>query len=283
MVKEYFEAETVIFRNTELIHNNQLAKYIADIGFKGLLCEGVERILQNRTPNQVYTAANVNNFGLLLRNARLSDDIAFLFDDVNWNEHPLTADKFAEWLHAHPKDTNVINLMLDYETFGIHKKAGSGIFEFLEALPSAVLSNDNFIFSTPSAVLANYSPKDIYDVAATISWEDKTNASCVWCDNMMQNNTLKKIYSIENMVLTSGSDNAIDMWGRLQAADYFYYMSEESCKKANYKYNNPFSTPEEAFQNYSDIVADLEIELIKKEIRRRKKYSARASFTNTIL
>ena len=213
----------------------------------------------------------------------MSDDIAFRFDDVNWSEHPLTADKFAEWLHVHPQETDVINLMMDYETFGIHKKTDSGIFEFLKALPSAVLANDNFIFSTPSEVLDTNYPKDVYDVPATVSWEDKTNASCIWCENMMQNNTLKKIYSLENMVLGSDSEKAIDMWGRLQAADYFYYMSEESCKATAYKYNNPFSTPEEAFQNYSNIVADLEIALIEQEISRRKKTSARKSIVNAIL
>lgn len=283
LVKDLFHIETMVFRNTELIHNNQLVKQLADLGFKGLLCEGVERILQQRSPNRVYAAPDNSEFGLLLRNARLSDDIAFRFDDLNWSEHPLTAERFAEWLHKHPPETDVINLMMDYETFGIHKKADSGIFDFLRALPSAVLADDNFLFSTPSGILTKNYPKDIYDVPATISWEDKTNASCVWCDNMMQNNTLRKIYSIEHIVLTSGSEKAIDMWGRLQAADYFYYMSAESCKAAAYKYNNPFSTPEEAFQNYSNIIADFEIALIEREISNRKKHSRRASFINSIL
>lgn len=283
LVKELFGIQPVVFRNTELIHNNALAGEIADMGLQGVLCEGVKRILNGRTPNKVYSVPGREDMGLLLRNAQLSDDIAFRFDDVNWNEHPLTAEKFAEWLHIHPADTTVINLMMDYETFGIHKKAGSGIFDFLHALPSAVLANDDLTFSSPAVILKKTIPGDTYDVPATVSWENNTTAACVWCDNMRQNNTLKKIYSIGNMVLNCGNEKAIDMWGRLQSADYFYYMSEESCKRTAYQYHNPFSTPEEAFQNYSNIVADLEIALIENEIRRRKRIPSKASFINAIL
>jgi alpha-amylase len=282
-IKEFFGVEPLIFRNTELIYNNQLATQIADLGFKGILCEGMERILHGRTANQVYKAPGNDDLSLFLRNASLSDDIAFRFDDSNWDQYPLTADKFAEWLHIHPKETTVINLMLDYETFGIHKKEDSGVFDFLKALPGTVLANSNFIFYTPSTVLNGNSAKDVYDVPSTISWEDGNGTSGVWFENMRQNNTLKKIYSIEKMVLESGNDKAIDTWGRLQAADYFYYMSEESIKAAAYQYHNPFTTPEEAFQNYSNIVADFEIALIEKEIARRKKSFTRASFINSFL
>jgi len=143
------------------------------------LCEGVEKILKGRTSNSIYQSTS-NNLSLLLRNASLSDDIAFRFDDANWDKYPLTADKFAEWLHLHPKETDVINLMLDYETFGVHKKEDTGIFEFLKALPNSVLVNDNFIFSTPSVVLNQYSVKDVYDVPSTISWEDGAGSNGVW-------------------------------------------------------------------------------------------------------
>ncbi|MDP4264426.1 MAG: glycoside hydrolase family 57 protein [Bacteroidota bacterium] len=283
LINELFGIQPAVFRNTELIYNNQLAQQVADLGFKGILCEGAERILQGRSPNHLYTAPGRKDAMLLLRNARLSDDIAFRFDDTNWNDFPLTAGKFAEWLHAHPKETEVINLLMDYETLGIHKKTGSGIFGFLEAFPAAVLTSDNFKFSVPSGVLNEYTAKDVYDSPGAISREDRSNASCVWSENRQQNNTLKKIYSIENMVLASGSEKAMDTWGRLQAADYFYYMSGESCKAAAYKYHNPFSTADEAFQNYSNIVADFEIALIEKEIAGRKKIFQRASFINAIL
>lgn len=266
LVKEIFNTEPAIFRNTELIYNNDLARLISVLGYKGILCEGVERILQGRTVNQLYAAPDNGDFGLLLRNTVLSDDIAFRFDDVNWSEHPLTAQKFAGWLHAYPENTDVINLFMDYETFGVHKKQESGIFDFLDSLPEAVLANKHFQFSTPSDILNKYYPRDIYNVSKTISWEDQSNTNCVWCENVMQNNMLKKIYSIENMVMASNCQKAINTWGRLQAADHFYYMGAEDVEGDFGKYQNPFSSAKEAFQNYNNILVDFEISLIKKNI-----------------
>ncbi len=282
LVKELFNTDTTVFRNTELIYSNQLAEQVAGMGFKGILCEGVERILQGRSPNQLYSApafSDCNDFGLLLRNTNLSDDIAFRFDDVSWSAHPLTADKFGEWLHAHPADTEVINLFMDYETFGIHKKESSGIFDFLRALPAAVLNNGNFIFSTPAEVLDNLYPKDSYDVIRPISWEDRSEASCVWTENVMQHNTLKKIYSLEKIVMDSGCEKAIGKWGRLQSADHFYYMVDGNGRNDPHKYKNPFLTAEDAFQNYINIITDFEIELITKGLDHVKKHaSLRAAF-----
>jgi alpha-amylase len=278
LIKKVFGLEPVVFRNTELIHNNGLAKYMAGLGFKGILCEGIARILKGRSVNNVYAAPDNGDFGLLLRNATLSDDIAFRFDDNNWSEYPLTADKFAEWIHAHPANTEVINLFLDYETFGIHKKKDTGIFDFIKALPEAVLSNSNFTFSTPSEVLENYYPKDIYDVPQTISWEDKMKENCVWSENVMQNNSLKKIYSIESLALGSSCEKMLNTWGRLQAADYFYYMSEERSGSNAGKYMNPFNSAREAFQNYTNIITDFELELINNEISKTKKTSFTKAF-----
>lgn len=273
LIKSLFAIEPVVFKNTELIHNNRIGDLIAGLGMKGILCEGVERILKGRSGNQVYAIPGNDKVGLLLRNASLSDDIAFRFGDPNWSEHPLTAKKFADWLHNHPSTTEAINLFMDYETFGVHKKKEAGIFEFLESLPAEVLKNEAFIFSTPSEVLQLHHPKDLYDVAETISWEDQSTTNCVWCENVMQNNTLKKIYSIENLVLLSRDEEAIGIWGRLQAADYFYYMAEDSRKQMISKYFNPFASAREVFQHYTNLVADFEISLIRKAINQKKKHS----------
>lgn len=273
-IRDLFDTEPVVFKNTELIHNNRIASLISKLGFKGILCEGVERILKGRTCNQLYTSPDNGELVLLLRNAALSDDIAFRFGDPDWSEHPLTADKFANWLHRHPEQTDVVNLFMNYETFGIHKKEESGIFEFLNALPSAVLSHEDFIFSTPAGILEEKYPRDEYDVSQTISWEDKSNASCIWCENVMQNNTLKKIYSIEKLVMHAADERAVDIWGRLQSADYFYYMAEDSRRQSVTKYFKPFAAPQEVFQHYTNIVADFEISLIRKAIDDKKKNSA---------
>jgi len=284
LVTRLFGRQPVIFRNTELIHTNRIAAMIAALGFKGILCEGVNGILKGRSPNHLYQANSLTDEqpGILLRNSTLSDDIAFRFDDINWTEHPLTADKFAEWIHSHPDDTEMINLFMDYETFGIFKKRATGIFDFLEAFPSQVLKNERFCFSTGSTLLENFSPKDKYDCPHIISWEDNTGMACAWAENVMQNNTLKKIYSIENMVQQSQCRKSIDIWGRLQAADHFYYMSERNDKSETVKYLNPFNTPQEAFKNYSNLVTDFEISLIKKEVKRYKKYPVAKSLVTTL-
>jgi len=267
LIKLLFGIEPSVFRNTELIYSNELAKFIAEMGYKGILCEGLERILNGRTSNQTYATPGNGDFGLLLRNVRLSDDIAFRFDDPTWNEQPLTAEKYAGWLHDQKENTCNVNLFFDYETFGIHKKAGTGIFEFLKHLPSAILADKNWKFVTPSEALENYYPKEIYDVPDTISWEDKGMASCVWSENVMQNNTLRKIYSLKNIVNDSTMPGAMEWWGSLQSADHFYYMCNDGrTENDTYRLLNPFASGEEAFENYKNAVADFEIKLIQREL-----------------
>lgn len=253
IINELFNVKPVVFCNTGLIYDNTLASYVAEMGYKGIICEGVDSILLGRTANQLYTTPGVDDIGLLLRNASLSDDIAFRFDDTHWNEQPLTADKYASWIHSHGKDSH-INLFLDYETFGIHKKPSSGILEFLEHLPEAILKDDNWHFSTPSEMISSGASRDIYDVPKTISWKGRELEYCVWSENMMQNNMLKKIYSLENIVLSNGGEDTWRKWCQLQAADHFYAMSETN------------SEAESAYRNYVNIITDFEIKLIKREL-----------------
>lgn len=280
LIKLVFGVQPFVFRNTELIYNNDLARYISQSGYKGIFCEGLERILKGRTPNHTYAAPGNGDFGLLLRNVRLSDDIAFRFDDLTWNEQPLTAEKYASWLHNLNEDSCNVNLFFDYETFGIHKKAGSGIFEFLEHLPLAILSNRNWKFVTPSEALENCYPKDIYDTPKTISWEAKEMVNCVSSENMMQNNTLRKIYSLEQMVMNSKMPGAIEWWGSLQSADHFYYMCNNGrTENDTYRLLNPFKSNEEAFENYKNAVADFEIKLIQYELNDIKSKNSASNFS----
>ena len=272
LIKKLFNIEPVVFRNTELIYNNELAKFIADAGYKGILCEGLAKILKGRTANQTYASPDNGDFGILLRNVELSDDIAFRFGQTSWSQHPLTAKKFAEWIHRHTSiDTCNINLFFDYETFGIHKKIDSGIFEFLKYLPEAVLSNPEFKFKTPTEALDNCYPKDIYNVPNTISWKDKTVDCCMWSSNVMQHNTIKKLYSLEKLVLKSENEKVIDTWRKFQAVDYFYFMSaHQRCEGDASHLLNPFNSSKEAYQNFSNILTDFEIFTIKSDLKNNK-------------
>lgn len=260
-----FGVKPSVFRNTELIHNNKLASIIKQMGFKGMLCEGVDRLLKNGNANKVYSAPGINDFGLLLRNYRLSDDLAFHFGNEEWSEHPLTADKFASWLYAQADESDVVNLFLDYATFGVHKKKESGITQFLEELPQAVLANEHWQFESPSNVLSQLSPAHVYNAEQPTSWKDRAELCCVWCENIMQNNMLTKIYRMEQLVTATGNVKMMEVWRMLQCADYFFYMSATDDGN-NYCHINPFYTAENAYRNYYHIITDFEIQLIRKDI-----------------
>ena len=266
LIRASFGLTPTVYRNTELIHDNDLASLIKEEGFAGILCEGVASILQGRSPNRLYSAPG-SELPLLLRNPNLSDDIAFRFDDPDWSERPLTAEKFAEWIHSHPPGNEVINLFMDYETLGFHKAAHSGIFQFMEALPSYVLSREGFSFSLPSEVIGRQHTVDAYDVKRRISWEDRGEAACVWSEHPMQHNMLRKIYSLENAVINAGSSQAIRKWRMLQSADHFYFMNGR-----NQKYKNPYPSEQEAGSYYLKVVNDLELALIQKGLEKTKKY-----------
>lgn len=280
LIKETFGMEPLVFRNTELIYNNELAAFIAAMGYKGIMCEGLGRILQGRNCNQVYAAPGLDDFPVLLRNVRLSDDVAFRFDDPTWNEQPLTAEKFASWIHSQ-ENSCITNIFFNYETFGVYKKAATGIFEFLEHLPAAVLNNENWRFATPSESVYSCYPKDIYNVPSAISWEGKEKECCVWSDNTMQHNALKKIYSLERMVKQSGVPGALECWQRLLSADYFYYMCSSGRPEDDaYKLMNPFSTAAAAYQQYMNVLTDFEIKLIRKGLTDIRASYSRAAAEN---
>ncbi len=270
-VQELFECSPVLFRNTEFVYSNDLARFISEIGYKGILCEGLDSILNVRTNNQLYAAPGNGDFSIFLRNSSLSDDIAFRFDDKNWNEHPLTAEKFAEWMHAHDAATCAINIHFDYETIGIHKKSTTGIFDFLKNLPGAILENKNWSFKLPADIIESCYPKDVFDSPHTISWQNKTEENCIWSENVMQHNSLQKVYSIENLVKKTNCSETLDYWGKLQSADHFYHMSSLDCNRINSPCkHNPFPSSGEAYLYYKELLTDFELYLIKSGLETLK-------------
>ena len=251
LIQEVFHTKPAVFRNTELIYNNDLARHIYQLGYKGILCEGVMQILKGRTANKIYAAPDCGELALLLRNSRLSDDIAFRFDDETWDEYPLSAFKFAQWIHSHPITDPVINLFMDYETFGIHKKVDSNVFEFLEELPQALLANKKFQFSTVSEVIDQYYMQDIYDVPSVISWENEKTTSRY--EDESQKDAFKKTYSLERFVCNSNVQQVINSWGILQDANYVIHP-----------------LPAETQDHHGNMVTDLEIRLIKEQVKKNR-------------
>lgn len=263
-IKKLFNQTPVVFRNTELIYNNELAKYAEDMGFKGIICEGVDWILNGRSPNFLYRAPNVTTIKSLLKNYRLSDDIAFRFSDKNWSEHPLSAQKFAGWMHSIAGSGEVINLFMDYETFGEHQWEESGIFDFLKQLPEEILKHKDFDFLTPSEVVEKYEVKGIYDAHNPNSWADTERDLSAWLSNNMQLETMAKIYSFEKDVKSLNDTELLAKWSRLLTSDHFYYMCTKYWADGDvHKYFSPYDSPYEAYMYYVNAIADFEIELKK--------------------
>lgn len=253
LIKEHFGQKPKIFRNTELIYNNEIAKTAKELGFKAILAEGWDGILGWRSPNYVYKAKDAK-IRLLLKNYRLSDDIAFRFSNKQWNQWPLTADKYAGWIAPIMGDS--VNIFVDYETFGEHQWHDTGIFNFLKHLPKA-LAKHNISFQHPSELLKT-EPKEELDVPNTISWADVERDTSAWLGNKMQAAAHTKAYQLRKDVLATGDEELIEKWRKLTTSDHFYYMCTKWFSDGDvHKYFNPYDTPYECFINYMNILQDI--------------------------
>ena len=263
-IRQLFNYKPTVFRNTELIYNNELANYVEKMGYKGIIAEGADHILGWRSPNFVYKPVNSKNMSLLLKNYKLSDDIAFRFSEQSWKEFPLTAPKFANWVNAINGNGNVLNLFMDYETFGEHQWEDKGIFEFLRWLPHEILKHPDNDFVTPSEAIKRYKPVGEADFHNFVSWADVERDLSAWLGNKMQQEAIKETYMLETPVKLSGNPELVDEWSRLQTSDHFYYMCTKWFNDGDvHKYFNPYDSPYEAFITYMNILSDFRIKANK--------------------
>ncbi len=257
MIEEYLGVTPRVFRNTELIYRNDIAKMVEDMGYEAILTEGADHVLGWRSPNFMYQPMGCSRLKLLLKNYRLSDDIAFRFSNRAWEEWPLTTEKFANWAHAVNGNGELINLFMDYETFGEHQWAETGIFDFMEALPAAILADPGFDFVTPSEAAKRYQPIAKIDVPNAISWADVERDLTAWIGNDMERDAIEALYSLHDRVYETGDDNTIRTWRRLQTSDHFYYMCTKWFSDGDvHKYFNPYGTPYDAYINYMNVLSD---------------------------
>jgi alpha-amylase len=260
LMKASFGQEPVVFRNTELIYSDAIGAMVADMGFKAMLTEGAKHVLGWKSPNYLYCNAINPKLKLLLKNFKLSDDIAFRFSNKQWPEYPLTAEKFVKWLNGTPKNEEVINLFMDYETFGEHQWAETGIFDFLRALPDRVFKSSRFSFSKPSEVVENLQVVAAANVPNPISWADEERDLTAWLGNEMQHEAFNKLYSLEEKVYAINDESIRQDFEYLQVSDHFYYMSTKFFSDgAVHSYFNPYNGPYDAFINYMNILSDFEI------------------------
>ena len=262
MLKEEFGVKPTAFRNTELIYSDGIAKMVEDMGFKTMLAEGAKHILGWKSPNFVYTDANDNKLRLLLRNYKLADDIAFRFSNEGWPEWPLTADKFAGWVAAETGD--VVNLFMDYETFGEHQKASTGIFDFVKALPGAMLATGEVAFATVSEAAKKLQPVAVLHSPHAMSWADEERDVTAWLGNDLQNEAFAKLYAIAPKVKKAKNKDFEYVWHFMQNSDHFYYMATKWFSDGDvHSYFNPYGSAYEAFINYMNVLSDFDIELTK--------------------
>ena len=256
-IVDLFGQKPKVFRNTELVYSDAIGATVAGMGFKAMLTEGAKHILGWKSPNYLYYNAINPKLKVLLKNYKLSDDIAFRFSDKSWSEWPLTADKYVSWLKNLDKKEDVVNIFMDYETFGEHQWADSGIFEFLKAFPKFVFSKTKLTFSTPTQVAESFEPVAGINVPFPISWADEERDLTAWLGNDMQNEAFNKLYALKDLVKKCNDPAILTDWKYLQVSDHFYYMSTKFFSDGEvHKYFNPYESPYDAFINYMNILSD---------------------------
>jgi alpha-amylase len=255
MIKDLFNYKPRVFRNTEAIYDNRIAKKVADMGYKGIITEGTDKILHWRSPNYLYKPFNCN-LKVLLRNYTLSDDVGFRFSAKLWPGHPLTADKYANWMAGNEGD--LINLFMDYETFGEHHWEDTGIFDFLDHLPGEVFKHDNLDFVTVSEAVERYEPVGDIDAPWAISWADADRDVSTWLGNDMQKACFNELKNLGKIIKEKDENELLKTWRRLQTSDHLYYVSTKGMEDGDvHAYFSPYDGPYDGFINYMNILQDL--------------------------
>jgi alpha-amylase len=256
-MEELFGVKPTAFRNTELIYSDEIGEMVYDLGYKTMLTEGAKHVLGWKSPNYMYCNARNPKLKLLLKNFKLSDDIAFRFSLRGWNEWPLTAEKFVGWLNQIDEKEEVVNLFMDYETFGEHQWKETGIFDFMTALPEVMFRNSEFKFATPSELGALLQPVSAIQVPFPISWADEERDITAWLGNEMQDEAVDKLYALESKVRNCNDPEILNDWYKLQNSDHFYYMCTKWFSDGDvHKYFNPYDSPYTAFINYMNVLSD---------------------------
>lgn len=256
LIYRLFGQKPKVFANTELIYDDDIAMLVGSMGFKTALTDGAKHILGWKSPNYVYRAATYPNLKLLLTNDKLADDIALNFNNPEWDEYPLTADKYVNWIAALPEEEQVVNLLLSMDTFGSFLPAGTGIFEFMKALPMFA-KEKGVKFTTPSEAVAKLKPVGELSIPYPISGIDEARDVSAWKGNELQREALRKLYAVAERVSLCDDRRLKQDWEYLQSSDHFYYMSTKNLADgASHAAFSPYDSPFAAFTNYMNVLAD---------------------------
>jgi len=267
-IESLFGVTPTVFRNTELVYSDSIGEQVAKMGFRTMLAEGAKHVLGWKSPNFVYYNVIDPRLKVLLRNYKLSDDIAFRFSNRSWSEWPLKAETYLSWLKSTPEDEGFINLFMDYETFGEHQPVESGIHQFLEHLVQQIVKDPDIGFAFPSEIADKHHSVGPLSVPYPSSWADEERDLSAWNGNEMQKEALNKIRSMRNLVIQANDPDLTKDWAYLQASDHLYYMSTKFfADQSVHNYFNPYNSPYDAFINYMNVISDFFIRLEKKTNR----------------
>lgn len=262
-IRQLFGVETTAFRNTELAYNDQLAQWADNAGFKAIITEGWDKVLGWRSPNYVYRPHDTTGIKLLLKNYRLSDDIAFRFSNKAWEGWPLTADKFTAWANDSLAEGHTVNLFMDYETFGENVWEDTGIFGFFEEFIKNWNNNEHNTFYTVTGAADAFTSQDTVTIPDTVTWADTERDLTAWLGNAMQQEAMRHLYSLEDDVLRSNNPSIIGDWGRMTTSDHPYYMCTKWSSDGDvHAYFSPYDSPYDAFLYYMNAVRDLRYRLM---------------------
>jgi alpha-amylase len=254
-IERHFGRRPTVFRNTELIYDDAIAPLVAGLGFLAMLVEGAEHVLGWRSPNYVYESASAPGLRLLPRNYRITDDVGFRFSNRDWDGWPLTADRWAEWVARSAESS--VQVFMDYETFGEHQWAETGIFDFLAHLPEA-LTQRNIACVHPSALAAR-APVGTLSYPTATSWADVERDTSAWLGNRMQRAAFDRLYRVGRAVKALGDPWRLEAWRRLTTSDHCYYMCTKWFADGDvHKYFNPHESPYDAFVAFMNVLTDLE-------------------------
>ena len=255
-IESLFNQKPTVFRNTELIYSNKISEAVYEVGYNKMITEGAKHVLGWKSPNYVYTSSTQPKMKLLLKNSKFSDDIMFRFSNYNWNEYPLTADKFINWIDNLPEEEQVVNLFMNYEAFGNIQPSHTGIFEFMKALPHYAFEK-GIEFETPSQVIESNEPIGELDVLYPISWADEERDLSAWLGNTLQKEAFETLYEIGERLRMCNDRRLKQDWLYLQSSDHFYYMSTKHFSDgAVHGQFSPYPTPYDAFNNYMNVLSD---------------------------
>lgn len=257
LVAEEFGIEPRVFRNTELIYSDEVARAAEELGYAGVLADGVEDMLRGGAPHHVYRAATPGGLPLLLRDYRLSDDIAFRYSNRTWAEFPLTPEKYERWVAGVRGE--VLCLFMDFETFGEHHWRETGIFDFFAAWVTLHLTRPGSSFLTPSEAIRRLPPRDVLSAPRLISWADEARDVSAWQGNEIQRDALRALFALEGRIRATGSQELVADFRRLTTSDHFYYMATKGAADGDvHAYFSPFESPYDAYMTFMHVLADLE-------------------------